>query len=339
MGSVPVQRHKQAAQACLLFQRLPAEAQKEDWSAEDLEHRTKEILKKLEELCAPEILKAVLEHYNEAGLSGLYAGTVQRPPYTILYVLREDVEVIYTGLRRAANSVSGSSAPFLEHVEDCVAESVLEQSAELLRNLALFKPRDLLELCAAASLDRSRFIIEHLSEEQRLALSRSLRRELGDKPIPLRMDQEPKLPANPTRKQRYAWWHWYILWLKMHENAQREALGGVPRVVVAMDEERLAKKRKTGEIIDPLGPIWVKHWSALARELNKTGHPIKDPESKNRFAKSLGISRSTVKRYLDEDIPMKITPDGKGRICTEWDMSALLKALDVSSRKKRKPPG
>jgi hypothetical protein len=235
--------------------------------------------------------------------------------------------------------VSGSSAPFLEHVEDCVAESILEKSAELAKDLKLSKPRGLLELCATVSLQRSSFIIERLSDEQRLGLSRSLYRELGSKPRPLRMDKEPQLPADPTLKQRYAWWHWYIWWLKMHEPETREAFDGVPKAIIAMDGSRMAKQRDTGKVIDPLGPIWVKHWSALTRELNKRGHPIKDPESKSRLAKSLGISRSTVQRYFDADVPMKNTPDGKGGVYAEFDMSALLRALDASSRKKRKPAG
>jgi hypothetical protein len=109
--------------------------------------------------------------------------------------------------------------------------------------------------------------------------------------------------------------------------------------MVVVDGDRLARKRGTGEIVDPLGPLWVKHWSMLARELNKRGHPIKDPESKSRLAKSLGISRSTVQRYFDADVPMKNTPDGKGGVYAEFDMSALLRALDASSRKKRKPAG
>jgi hypothetical protein len=332
MGSVLEERHQQAAQACHLLQQIPVAAQTHDWTAEEIRDRTQKILGKIEELCVSEILSAVLSDWVAAGLCGVYVVVEQKPPYTIVRILREDPEIIYTGIRRAASSVAVSGVQFHEHVEACVANNIAEESAELVKELRQLKSRALLELCTTATLGRVGFVIEHLGDEQINALSRLLYRELGDKPRLLPMDRSPTLPTNPTVKQRYAWLHWYLWCREMHKPERQRVVGGVPQVVAIADGDRMLVNRSTGQPADPLGPIHAPVWRALGRELNKRGHPIKDPESENRIAKSIGVSRDKLRTF--PRLPIKITPDGKGHVRYEYTGEDLLKAIEASSRKK-----
>lgn len=334
MESVPEHRHRQAAQACLLLQRLPAEGHLQDWAPKQLESREQGILNKLEELCAPEILAAILGNWMGAGLCGIYVAVVEKPPYTVLYLVREDLAPIYGSIRRAAGSVAASGKQFHEHVEDCMARTVARESTEEAERLRGLKTRFLLELLSTVTLNRARFILAFLDEDQRRDLSRQLYRELGNKPRPVRMDTEPKMPAHPTLKQRYGWLHWYLWRSFMHRPEVRHQLGGVSRISVIVDGDRMLKNRKTGKFSDPLGPIHAKVWPILARELNKHGHPIKDPESKRRFAASMGVSRSTFNRYEAENAPVKISLEGKARVKYELTMNDVLRSLEIASRKR-----
>jgi hypothetical protein len=335
MGSAPEERHKQAAQACLLLQRIPT-----GLTPEERSYRAQELTKKIEELCALEIIRAVLGKWLKAGLCGVYIGTVQNPPYTFLWTLREVPEIIHAGIREAVETVAVSGVQFHEHVEACVAKNIVEEAAELVDELRQLSPRAVLELSDTATLERMRFIVEHLSGEQRTALSYLLFHELGGKPRLLPMDGEPNLPAKPTLKQRQAWLHWYIWYLKMHRPEMQRALGGVPLVVVVADGDRMLTNKKTGQPADPLGPIHAPVWRVLGRQLNKHGHPIKDPESENRIAKSVGVSRDKLRSYppIPIKIAPKVGPDGKVVVSYEYTGDDFLRAIEASSRKKPTKP-
>ncbi len=295
------------------------------------------MLEKLEELCVPEILSAVLRNWMSAGLCGVYVGVAQKPPYTAVHLLREEPAIIYTAARRAASSVAASGSTFPEHVEACVTKTIAEECAETIRELRQLKTRPLLELLTTVTLDRARFITAYLTEEQRRDLGRLLYRELGDKPTPLRMDKELNIPAQPTSKQRHAWVYSHLWRLKMHSAEVRHSLGGVPRIITVADGDAMLTNRKTGLPVDPLGPIHAQVWRVLGRELNKHGHPIKDPQSERRLAKSIGVSRDKLESY--PKLPIKIEPDGKGRVYFRGTMDDILKSIEASLRKKPKRKG
>lgn len=332
MGSVPEERHRQAARARQLWQGLAAEAVARGWSPEERRDYSLEIIGKIEELCAPEIIRAVVRNWAQAGLCGVYIVPTQNPPYTVLWTWRENPEVIHAGIRAAMNTVGVSGVQFHEHVETCVTNNILEKSAELARKLRRLKPRALLEECNAATLIRTRFIVEHLREDQRAALSSLLFRELGGKPRLLRMDKEPQIPKNPTLKQKQAWLHWYIWCLRMHKPEMQSTLGGVPLVIAAADGDRLLTNKETGLPADPLGAIHVPIWRALGRELNRQGHSIKDPESESRIARSAGVSRDKLRSF--PVLPIRIKTDGPGRIKYEHTGDDLLASIEASLRKK-----
>lgn len=336
MNIVLAERRKQVVQNCLLLRKLPSEADRLNWTYDVLRDAEQKILKKLGELCTQEILSAILGNWIKAGLCGVYVGVEKRPPYTILWIVCEDAEIIYTGIRKAISSVAVSGVPFHEHVAACVSKVLSQEAAELAQELKEYKPRALLKECTSWTLDRTRFIVEYLCEEQRAALANLLFHELGGKPRPMRMDVEPTMPEHPTPKQRQAWLYAYLYRLRMHEPDIKTSLGGVPRIVAVCDGDRMLINKSTGEPADPLGPIHAKVHEKLGRELNKHGHPIKDPESKNRIARGLGVSRATLQRYSDADVPVKLTPDGRGGVHYEFNMNSMLQALEVSARRSRR---
>lgn len=332
MDTVLEERHRQAACACRLLQRIPTEAQIHDWTPQDCNTRTQEIAKKIWELCSYEVLRAILQHFNEAGLCGVYIHKETKGPYTLLLPVGEDLALIFSGIRQAATSVAASGKQFHEHLESCVAKNITQEAASKVGELRQLKPRPLLRLLTTVTLDRARFIIIYLAQDQRRDLSRLLYRELGDKPLLLRMDKELSLPAQPTLKQRYAWVVSYLWQLKMHSAEMQEGLGFVPRVVAVADGDRMLVDSNTGQMADPLGAIHAPVWRVLSRELNKHGHTIKDPESERRIAKSVGVSRDKL-RGLPALSP-KITPDGKGGVTYECTGDDLLKSIQAMSRKK-----
>lgn len=338
MASVLEERHRQAAECCRLLQKLPSEANRLDWPYERIREAEDATLKKLEELCVEEILRAVLGNWVAAGLCGVYVGHVHKPPYTAVYLVRENVGIIHTAIRRAVSSVAASGRSFHEHVETCVAQAIAEVSSSAITELRQLKIRPLLKLLMASTLDRAHFIVTYLTKEQRRDLSRLLHRELGDKPQLLRMDKELNLPAEPTLKQRYAWLYSQLWRQKMHSVEVRQRLGGVPQIMAVVDGEAMLTNRDTGLPADPLGAIHAPVWRVLGRELNKNGHPIKDPESERRIAKSIRVSRDKL-RSLPK-LPIKIEPDGKGRVDYTFTSDDLIESLTAMSRKKprRKEP-
>lgn len=331
MGSVLEECHKQAAQNCRLLQKLPSEADRLDWSHECFRDAEEKTLKKLEELCVEEILSAVLSNWVAARLCGVYVGSVQKGRYTALYLLHEDIGIIHTAIRRAASSVAASGERFHEHVKACVAQIIVEESSAAITEIRQLKTRALLKLLEEMTIDRVRFIITYLTEEQRRDLSRLLYRELGDDPRLLPMDKEPKLPAQPTLKQRYAWLHLQIWQQKMHSVEVRQRLGGVPRIIAVVDGDAMLINKSTGLPADPLAAVHVPAWRLLSRELNKRGHPIKDPGSERRLAKSIGVSRDKLRTLPELG---KHESDGEGGVKYEFTGDDLIESLKAIRRKK-----
>lgn len=259
MGSV-AKRHKTAAQYCLLLRKLPSEAQRLSWTAEELWDNERKVLEKLVEQCVNEILTAVLGNLMGAGFCGVYVRIVQSPPYTAVYLQCENPEILYTAIREAIESLAASGKQFHEYVNVCVAQTITKESRELVKELRQDTARDLLKLCDAATLERITFVIEHLSKTQRNALRYLLFHELGGKARLLPMDREPKIPEHPTLKQRYEWLHWYLWCLEMHKPEMQRVVGGVPQAVAVADGDRMLVNRRTGQPADPLGAIHAQVW-------------------------------------------------------------------------------
>lgn len=334
MRSLPEDRRKQALLRAWrdVWRLLPNERKQRDWTYDELRRVEEATLSKIVKLSEPEIREAVLEDLDRAELCGVYVFVVDG----VESVGGADLSVIHAGVRRAVNTVVQSSRSMHDHVRACVAETLQEEQSRRVANINRLRPRELLSTLVPTTLRRAALLMHYSSNEQRHALSTLLYRELGNKPRALCMDRELELPADPSRQQQYAWLHWYLWGMRMHSPEMRQRLGGVPRVIFVGDRDAQLTNKKTGDLADPLGPIHAKAYERLGRELNKHGHPIKDPGSKSRIAKSVGVSRDKLRSY--PDLPIKVSPDGKGGVTCEFTMDDILEAMGSSSRKKPTKP-
>jgi len=329
MGSIADDRRHEMLRVWKLWRYLPKAQRDHDWSDDELRTNETATLERLAQLCAPEILQAVSEDLKGAGLCGIYVLTAggQEAIGAV-----DHLSIIYAGVRRAADTVTASGEPLHEHLKACVAASIGEETSHRVASLNGLKARDLLSALASTTSLGAALLIDHLENKQRNALSKLLYRELGDKPRLLAMDRAPTMPPNPTLQQRYKWLHWYLWCLEMHKPERQRVVGGVPQIIVVADGDRMLTNRKTGQPVDPLAAIHAPVWRVLGRELNKKGHPIKDPESESKIASSAGMSRDKL-RSLPK-LPVNITLDGEGRVVYEYTGDDLLKAIEASLRKK-----
>ncbi|MBA3474375.1 MAG: hypothetical protein H0T57_14300 [Rubrobacter sp.] len=296
------------------------------------------MLAKLAELHLPEIIEAASENQDAAWACGIYV-IIKNGQEN---VVGEDLSVIYRGMRPTAEAGARGEQPSHEQVKAGVCHDLEETVNKEVASLQDLRPRSVLTKLLSFPPLRADSLAGYLSCQQQRELRLLLYRELGNKPVALRIDQAPKLSANSTLDQRRYQLLWRLWRLRVTEPDSRRALGGVPRFLVVGDADAIITNKKTGMLSDPLGPIQAKVWPRLGRELNKHGYPIGEPESQNRSAKSIGVSRSTVQRYLEAGPSPRLTPDGKGGLHTEYTIDDVVEALEKSSqrkRNKRKPEG
>jgi hypothetical protein len=311
VGSVTDGRLKQAQEVWWFWKKLPNEASLRDWTDREFKQYERDTLKRLAELCLPEISEAFLE----VGLERFSEITTK---------------IASSAIYHAAETVTKTKRPIHDHVKVCVKEALegylrsfsewfYQAEGEQLLPLLLSLPRS-----ALARLG------EYLNREQRRELRQLLYRELGNKPMLLPLDREPL----GQRK----WLYWYLWRREMTQPGVEETLGGVPRYLFVGDGDALPTNKQTGEPLDPLGPIHAKVWPRLGRELNKRGHPIKDPESKSRTARSLGVDRATLERYLRADVGKAPEPDGKGGVSYTYTDSDVIRSIETVLRKRGPQP-
>ncbi len=139
----------------------------------------------------------------------------------------------------------------------------------------------------------------------------------------------------------------YLDWLTRHafiryasdsrirQIAEEPARKGVK---VLLSSPRLPHKanRRNGKPVDYMAPIHAQVMEKLGHELNKHGHKVKD-HGVGKFAYSLELDRSTVRRYLEEDLLIKLTPDGKGGVDVEFSVESTARARAAVLGKKRGP--
>jgi hypothetical protein len=235
--------------------------------------------------------------------------------------LTGDQAVILGSVRKAAETITEHrKRPIHEHVKICMAETLRDAVIDFYDWVDRVEPQDLLPVL----LSLPRVVVvgvgEYLSPRQRGGLRAILRRQLGNKAIPVFLDREPE--------EQRRWLHWYLWHLELEEAHKRGALGEMPRILVDVGGEAWPANRG-GEPLDPLGPIHAKVWQRLGRELNKHGYPIGEPESKSRLAKSFDVSRSTVDKLLNADTPVEPTPDGAGGVRYEVTLDYITDSIEM----------
>lgn len=262
------------------------------------EVRVERIVSELVRLCGPEIMAAMLENPAGRVLSGLRISVLENR--------------LRTTDRRGFIWGTVRLAPVFN-------DWFYRAEAENLLPLLLSLPRPVVVTMG-----------EYLNNQQRSGLRELLYRELGNRPVLILLDREP------TEQRK--WLYWYLWRWEMTQPGVKRTLGRVSQYLFAAQSDTLPTNKQTGEPLDPLGPIHAKVWPRLGRELNKRGFSIKDPESKSRTARSLGVDRSTLKRYLKADIGEEPVPDGAGRVNYQFTDEDAIRSIEVVMRKRGPEP-
>jgi len=171
-------------------------------------------------------------------------------------------------------------------------------------------------------------LLDHLSPEQRSDLKDALLAQLSEgHVIYIQADREP---------EDARWWvYWYLHHSELSRPEVKQGMGGIPKDVIAI--RRGAVRKKAGEVVFPLGPMYAHVDMALGREINKHGD-IEQPQSVNRIAKSLNVSHGTARAWLAQDLPgLKIWPDGEGRVFWDFTPATIARCVEIVVGGKRGP--
>jgi hypothetical protein len=285
------------------------------------------IIGTLTNLCQPEIVGALLENFVGCVLCDVQFVVEGGKVVSISYP-----EIVASdGVRRSVDTITkvGGNRSLREHVKICAAEVFADCQAEVREEWRKLPPTEVLPYLVGRSRSACAVLLGELTDKQRSELRGLLHNQLAGNraAVPLRMDIEPKAQRR--------WVFWYLWRREMTQPETVSALGGVPRVVVVLGEKTLRINKRTGKPYDPLGVIHAKISQRLSREKNLHGHPIQNPGSTSPIARSQGVSRSTIDDYLEADVPIQLTPDGKGAFHVQFSMDSLLAALDVYKNKRR----
>ena len=172
--------------------------------------------------------------------------------------------------------------------------------------------------------------MDHLTGTQRSDLTALLHDQINDKAVVyIRMDEEPEEPR--------MWLFWYLHHSDFASPEKKRKLGGIPRDLIAI-RRGAVRTNKRGEIVMPLGPMYAKVFDAQKREMNKLRMRPKNPGVK-KIAEGLRVDHSTATRWLKEDIPMKLEPDGNGGVHYTFNLSTIQRCIEITAGEKRGPKG
>lgn len=245
--------------------------------------------------------------------------------------------VVYAGISRAVRAaLRRKDRDVADLVKSGVASELARRRDERIAAFQELKAREILPpLLRGLSNGQHKSVevyVEHLTPEQRSDFVEELHIHLGGDPlIGLRMDREPDDP--------HEWLFWHLRLSDM-ETLVKRGYEDSTRGYVMSARRGFVRSSKKGEagIISPLGPMFARVYKELGRELSKHGHPIDDPGSVNRIAKSLNVSQPTAAAWLKEDLPgLTITPNGKGGVVYSFNISTVQRSMEIARGKKRGP--
>ncbi len=328
MQSATEDRHAQVRQVCKLWLRLKAGADKRTGELTD-EEREESVVSKLVELCTEEIVWV---------LNDDLVGRVFCNVWLIVDYKHSkagwvgDDRVLRAGINRALHAkLKEKEADIVALIKTSVPEELAERRDERIKSLRSRKAAkilpDLLEMTRRYPHNAA-VIADHLTNDQRSNLKVLLHDQLSDKSvIYIRMDREPEEPR--------MWLYWYLYHSEFALPENKRKLGGVPRDLLAT-RRGAVRANKRGEIIMPLGPMYAKVFEKQKSELNRLRRRPKNP-GVNKIAESLGVSHDTASRWLKEDIPMKLEPDGNGGVHYTFNLNTIQRCIEITAGKKRGP--
>lgn len=293
------------------------------------EEREERVVSKLVELCTEEIISA---------LNDDLAGRVFCNVWLLVDYKHSkagwlgDASVLRAGIRRALNGRLGDQeADITTVIRNSVAQELAILRDERIKRLRGRKTTellpDLLEVTRRNPHNATVFA-DHLTNDQRSDLKVLLHDQLSDKSvIYIRMDQEPEEPR--------MWLYWYLYHSELALPENKRKMGGIPRDLLAIRRGGV-RANKRGGFIMPLGPMYAKVFEKQKSELNRLGRRPKNP-GVNKIAESLGVSHDTATKWLKEDIPVKLEPDGNGGVRYTFNLNTIQRSIEIAAGKKRGP--
>lgn len=153
---------------------------------------------------------------------------------------------------------------------------------------------------------------------------------------------------------RSAFYHWskdaprdYLDWLTRHlflryaedprvkEGAEGPARQGT-KVLIPLSRPVRKASGRAGKPVDYMAPINAQILARLEREINKHVRPVGD-HGLGSIARKTRRDRSTIRRYLSEDLLLKVTPDGKGGVYTELVPETFYRSMECAIGRKPGP--
>jgi hypothetical protein len=325
--SLPEDRYKQALAWCKAWQQVKAGAPRSG-AMSDTE-REELVVTKLTELCAEEIIWAL----NDDLVGRVFCGIWLIVDYKNCRAgWTGDASVLRKGISRALQAkLNNEESDIVTLIRTSVAQELAERRDERVERLRSQKAQNilsgLLDLARHNQHDNAAIFMNHLTGSQRSDLAALLFDRLTDDPtIYIRMDREPQEPER--------WLLWYIYHSDFSPE-KRQKMGDIPRHLIAT-RRGVVPQNKRGGFVMPLGPMYAKVFDRQKREMNKLGMLPKNPGVK-KIAEGLDADHSAVSRWLKEDLPLTLEPDGKGGVYYNFNLKTINRCIELVRGGKRGP--
>ena len=321
-------RYKQAQQICELWLRLKAGERRSGQFSDD--EREELLISKLVELCTEEIVWILNDDPAGRVLCGIWL-IVDYKHSKAGWI--GDAGVLRAGVSQALHTkLKDEHADIVSLIKTNIARELAERRDEKVRWLRSLKAKVLLpELLGLIQHNQHynvAIFVDHLTGTQRSDLTALLHDQINDKAvIYVRMDRQPEEPR--------MWLFWYLHHSDLCTPEKKSKMGGIPRDLIAIRRGAVRTNRR-GEIVMPLGPMYAKVFEALKREMNKSRMLPKNP-GVNKIAEVLQADHSSVTRWLKEDLPLKLEPDGNGGVHYTFNLSTIQRCIEITAGKKRGP--
>ncbi len=127
----------------------------------------------------------------------------------------------------------------------------------------------------------------------------------------------------------------YVQDPKVKEGAEPLTRQGTKVLIPISHASRKASSRG-GKPIDATAPIHAQVLKQLGREINKHIRPVPD-HGVSSIARSLRKDRSTIRRYLKEDLLLELAPDGKGEMDVSFPPETVFRSIETATPNKPGP--
>jgi hypothetical protein len=281
----------------------------------------------LTELCEPEIVEAVQENFIGCVLCAV--GFVVEDN-EVIGVSYPDI-IASAGIRRAVDTITkvGGNRTLHEHVKACAAEVFAECQAKAREEWRKLAPEEILPHIIRWSRLSAAVLLGHLTFEQRNGLLDLLFARTERKSLYMGLGDEPE--------DELLWRIWYTGALQALHPATRSEEDNRP--VIILLGEGWGKPPPKG--VNSAGPMHASFFQQLVKDLRKSGHVIRDPDSVARIARLTGKSRSTMDYYLASGVQVEVSLDDKGNVRAQFTTKDVWDSVQIARRRKRgrKPKG